>query len=126
MMGQDDELFDETPLDRATRLQNGLVAHATDGSFDGGDAAYKELRRFLASRADTKAKLPDFIRRCSDLGQFWGWIKYEKAHYRERRQLIWDGFRPLIEYLEVQDRTPGVAPITETLDAFDPEHVHAG
>ena len=41
------------------------------------------------------------------------------------RILIWDGFRPLIEYLETQDRSPGVAPISATLEAFDPEHVHA-
>ena len=30
-----------------------------------------------------------------------------------------------IEYLEAQDRSPGVAPITAALEAFDPDHVHA-
>jgi hypothetical protein len=39
--------------------------------------------------------------------------------------LIWNAFRPLIDYLEAQDRAPGVAPITATLEAFDPDHVHA-
>ena len=117
--------FDESPLDQAIRLQNGLIACATGGSFDGGDPAYKELRRSLAERPDTKDKLPSFVRRCSDVGQFWGFIKYELGTYRERRSLIWDGFRPLIEYLEAQDRSPGVAPITAALEAFDPDHVHA-
>jgi hypothetical protein len=70
-------------------------------------------------------KVPDFVRRCSDLGQFWGFIKFERGTYRERRTLIWDAFRPLIEYLEAQDRSPGVAPITAALEAFDPDHVHA-
>src|SRR5208337_1333814 len=84
-----------------------------------------KLRLFFASRADTKAKLPDFIRRCSDLAQFWGFIKYERARYAERRTLIWDAFRPLIEYLETHDRSPGVAPISATLEAFDPDHVRA-
>src|SRR5271166_432152 len=121
----DAHLFDETPLDKAVRFQNGLVAHATGGGFDDGDAAYKELRRFFASRADTKTKIPDFVRRCSDLAQFWGFIKYERGTYAERRILIWDGFRPLIQYLETQDRSPGVAPISATLEAFDPDHVHA-
>ena len=83
------------------------------------------MRTLFASRADTKGKLPDFVRRCSDLSQFWGFIKYEKPSYAERRALIWDAFRPLIEYLEAQDRAPGVAPITATLKAFDPEPVHA-
>jgi len=39
--------------------------------------------------------------------------------------LLWDAFRPLIDHLEADDRAPGVVPITETLEAFDPEHVHA-
>lgn len=120
-----DEVFDETWLDKAIRFQNGMIAHATSGGFDGGDLAYKELRTLFASRSDTKPKLPDFVRRCSDLAQFWGFIKNEKPTYAERRTLIWDAFRPLIKYLEALDRAPGVAPITETLEAFDPEHVHA-
>ena len=32
---------DETPLDKVMRLQNGLIAQATDGSFD--DETYREL-----------------------------------------------------------------------------------
>jgi hypothetical protein len=117
--------FDESALDKAVRLQDGLIAQATSGAFDGGDSEYQELRRFFASRADTKAKLPDLVRHCRDLDQFWGWIKYERSTYAERRTLLWDAFHPLIDYLEADDRAPGVAPITETLEAFDPEHVHA-
>jgi hypothetical protein len=123
-MHPDEGLFEQTDLDRATQLQNGLVAEATGNAFDGGDPAYKELRRYFAQRADTKGKLPDFVRRCSDLAQFWGWIKYEKPSYAERRQLIWGAFRPLIDYLEGLDRTPGVVPITEALEGFDPDNVH--
>jgi hypothetical protein len=124
-MNASDPLFEETALDKAIRFQNGLISRATGGNFDGGDPAYKELRQYFAMRADTKIKLPDFVRRCSDLGQFWGFIKYEFAHYHERRELIWKAFRPLIEHLEAHDRAPGVIPITETLEAFDPEHVHS-
>jgi Abortive infection C-terminus len=120
-----DELFDDTLADKAIRFQNGMIASATGGTFDGGDLAYKELRALFASRPDTKDKLPIFIRRCSDLSQFWGWIKYEKPTYVERRALIWEAFRPLIEYLEAQDRAPGVAPITAVIEAFDPDNVHA-
>ncbi len=124
-MSPDTNPFEKTELDKAIRLQNGLIARATGSDFDGGNPAYKELRLTFAERADTKAKLPDFLRRCSDLGQFWGWIKYEKSTYHERRELIWTGFRPLIEYLEAQDRSPAVAPITETLSVFDAEYVQA-
>lgn len=102
-----------------------MIASATGGAFDGGDSAYKELRAFFASRPDTKEKLPAFIRRCGDLSQFWGWIKYEKPTYAERRALIWDAFRPMIQYLEGQDRAPGVTPITTVIKAFDSNDVHA-
>jgi hypothetical protein len=119
------DMFDESHLDKAIRLQNSLIAQATGNVFDGGDAAYRELRYLFASRADTKDKLPDFVRRCSDLSQFWGFIKYERETYRERRDLIWSAFRPLIEYLEAHDRAPGVIPITAALEEFDPDHVHA-
>jgi hypothetical protein len=116
---------DETLLDKAMRFQDGLIARATNGIFDGGDEAYKELRLLLASRADTKAKLPDLVRRCSDLSQFWGFIQPKFPSYQERRKFLWDEFRPLLDYLEAQDRAPGIAPITEAIEAFDPEHVHA-
>ncbi len=124
-MDPEDALFARTDLDRAIRLQDGLIAEATGRSFDGGNDVYKELRRYFAQRADTKTKLPEFIKRCSDLAQFWGWVKYEKPSYAERRQLIWGAFRPLLDYLEGLDRTPGVTPITEALEAFDPDNVHA-
>jgi hypothetical protein len=65
------------------------------------------------------------VRRCRDLGQFWGFVKYERGTYAERRNLLWDAFHPLIEYLETQDRSPGVAPISAILEEFDPDHVYA-
>jgi hypothetical protein len=115
---------EESALDQAVRLQNGLIARATGGGdFDGGDTEYKALRSYFMARADTKALLPDFVRRCSDTAQFWGFVKYEYASYQERREFIWDRFRPLIEQLEAHDRAPGVIAITDTLTAFDPDNV---
>jgi hypothetical protein len=121
----DEDLFDLSDLDRALRLQDGLIARAEGGAFNGGDVAYRELRRHLAARPDTKAKLPEFVRRFGTVKEFWGWISAQRPTYRERRALIWEAFRPLIEYLEGLDRTPAVAPITEALGAFDPDNVHA-
>jgi hypothetical protein len=117
--------FDETPLEMAIRLQNSLIGLSTGGSFDGADAEYKKLRRSFGERTDTKTKLPDFVRRCRDLGQFWGWIKQRCPTYAGRRELLRQEFHPLLDHLEANDRAPGVAPITETLEAFDPEHIHA-
>jgi hypothetical protein len=102
-----------------------LIGRAEGGVFNGGDVAYRELRRHLAERPDTKPKLPDFVRRFGTVREFWGWISAQRPSYRERRELIWEAFRPLLEYLEGLDRTPAVAPITEALEAFDPDNVHA-
>jgi hypothetical protein len=118
----DDE---RTLLEKVEKLQNGFIGFATQ---DGGDidrATYERLRVELLTDATTRARLPDFVRKCRDQGQFWQLIKNRFPSYRERRQFIWDEFRPLIDYLELQKRTPGVEPITDTLEAFDPEHVHA-
>lgn len=113
----------ETETDKVMRLQNGLIACATGGTFD--DREYRELRGFFMNRPDTKTKAPDFVRHCRDTSQFWAFIKQQCGTYKERRELIWTAFRPLIDYIEAYDRAPGIQSITETLEAFNPEHVHA-
>lgn len=120
-----DDPFGESPLDMGIRFQNSLISFSTGGRFDGDDEAYEDLRRHFAARPDTKDKVPDFVRRCRDLGQFWGFIKYERPTYQERRVLLWDAFRALIDYLETQDRSPGIGPITTIIEQFDPDNVHA-
>ena len=71
-----------------------------------------------------KGKIPDIIRRYRDQGQLWQFIKHKFPTYRERREYIWQEIRPLIDYLEAQDRSPGVQPITEALVNFDSQYVH--
>ncbi|MBS1596069.1 MAG: abortive infection family protein [Bacteroidetes bacterium] len=114
-------MFEETILDKLLRLQNGLIAVATSGAFEVSE--YKELRDYFAKREVTKNKLPDFVRRCTDLAQFWQFIKYEKPTYRERRELLWKAFQPLKDYIESNENAPGTAPITDALESFDPDNV---
>lgn len=65
------------------------------------------------------------MRTCRDLAQFWGFIKYEKSTYGERRQLIWSSFAPLLDHLEGKASRPSDAPISEGLKSFDADGVHA-
>ncbi len=125
MITEFDDVAEQTVMDKVVRLQDSLVSFSTGDNFDGDDKTYKRLRRELIEKADIRDKLPDFVRRYRDLGQFWQFIKHEYGRYQERRIFIWDSFRPLIDYLEAQDRSPGVQPVTETLENFDPETVHA-
>ena len=118
----DDE---RTLLEKAEKLQGGYIGDATQ---DGGSvdaATYTRLRQEIMTAPTLAGKIPDFVRRCRDQGQFWQFIKNKFPSYRERREFIWSEFRPMLEFLETTDRTPGVAPITEALESFDPENVKA-
>ena len=109
--------------ERAVYLQNLLIACATGGSAN--DADYAALRRHFLQEEETKALVPAFVRTCRDVSAFWGWIKYEKGTYAERRQLIWCAFAPLLDHLEGRDRAPLDQDASETLASFDADGVHA-
>ncbi len=117
--------MNEALLDRFVRLQNGLVAHATGGQFDGDDAEYARLRREILADTMIAGMAPAFIRRCGDLAQFWGFIKYERSSYQERRDLIWTAFRPLIEHLESKDRSAGDDSVAGALRRFGADAVQS-
>lgn len=112
-------------LDKVIQLQNGLIAVSRGGNFSDGDIVYEEFRLFLLNSAELKSKVPAFVRRCSDMQQFWAFIKNENGTYAGRRDIIWAGFRPLIEYLELEQVNPGTSSISSHLVSFDPEHVHS-
>lgn len=105
-------------LDRIVRLQNGLVARATGGQFDGDDAEYGTLRRDVLSDPALAQLAPAFVKRCSDVSQFWAFIKFERSNYKERRDLIWTAFRPLVEHLESKDRSAGDDSVAGALRRF--------
>jgi hypothetical protein len=121
MFDQEDE---QTLLEKVEKLQASLVGYATQ---DGGGleiADFMRLRQEIVNDGRVKGKIPDIIRKYRDRGQFWQFIKNKFHSYRERREYIWQEIRPLIDYLEAQDRSPGVQPITEALVNFDSQHVH--
>ena len=115
-------ILPSTRLEQVEALQNVLIAQATSS---GDNATYVQLRRELLSDAAIAARLPKYVRTCGDLSQFWQFIKYEYATYRERRDFIWNGFRPLLDFLAGVDATPADDAITLGLTAFDREHVTA-
>ncbi len=105
----------------AERLQNNCVSRATGG---GNSHEYVVLRRALQNSARSKSMLPRFITTCADDNQFWQFIKYKFPTYAERRQFIWDEFRPLIQALECGSRTPTDEIVTGALPDLNSDHVH--
>jgi len=85
-------------FEKVESLQNLLISRATGG--EAHDKIYKQLRQELLYDSYLKDKLPRFVRTCYDLDQFWNFIKYKYKTYRERREYIWQEFKPILEFLE--------------------------
>jgi hypothetical protein len=103
-------------------LQNALIAQATGGSAD--EREYQRLRVLVTENASIRDIVPKFLRTCRNLSQFWQFIKYEFGSYAERRQYIWDAFRPLLERIELGGQTPADEGVSSRLKAFNAEAVH--
>jgi hypothetical protein len=88
--------------ERAARLQELLIAHATGGTANNDD--YVALRRSFLEDKGASPFVPQFVRSCPDLTAFWGWIKVAEPTYAARRELIWRAFVPLLDYLDSDDR----------------------
>lgn len=112
-------------LEDAVELQEIAIARATGPFDDNANRTYLELRkRFLESDA-LVGVLPKFLSQCRDLHQFWGYIKARGASYQERRDVIWDELRPLIELLERGIGAPSDNSISFVLQDLNAEHVDA-
>lgn len=112
------ELYDQTES-----LQNLLVSRATGGVED--EAEYLRLRQVVLSQPALEPFVPRFLRTCRNLAQFWQYIKYEYGSYAERRQYLWDQFRPMLEILERGGAAPSDQVVSTALEAFDSAHVQA-
>ena len=79
-------------------LRNILISRAT-GSLP-SDEDYKKHRIILIRSGITEELIPRFIKTCTDLAQFWGFIKARYSTYQQRREFIWQEFAVLINELE--------------------------
>ena len=82
-------------IEKIEILQNILISRATGG--ESHDGLYSELRDELINEPKIKDNLPRFIRTCLDLNQFWNYIRQKYSTYKERREYIWNVFKPIIE-----------------------------
>jgi len=103
-------------------LQNLLVAVATSSERDNN--RYKQLRAEILDISLPNKLIPSFIKTCNSVEQFWSFIKRLKT-YDERRKFIWDSFRPIIDYLEAEKRSPSDAPISTILEKIDSAYIQA-
>ncbi len=109
--------------EKVESLQNMLIADATGGS-GRTDAEYRELRDEVTSHHLLKDIVPRFLRTCRSRAEFWVFIKYKFQHYDERRQFIWDKFRPMLERLDGDAAAPSDQTVSLTLQRFNADSVH--
>lgn len=98
-------------------FQDGLVARATGNNFE--DEVYKTIRLKLLQFKQLNHLLPNWIRGHNTIDQFWSFIKGRYSTYQERREFLWDEFRPVLNYLEAKSTSP-----IETEIVFDEVHIH--
>ncbi|WP_280569789.1 abortive infection family protein [Chromohalobacter sp. 296-RDG] len=110
-------------LVHAESLQNMMIARATTPD-PVSNQDYAKARAALVSAPRIADLLPRMVHTCRDPSQFWGFIKSRFSTYEERRQYIWSEFRPLLDRLEAVGY-PSDANISDSLERFDSEHVHA-
>jgi hypothetical protein len=110
-------------IERVTTMEGILIAAATGGS--GETHIYEHLRREFMQSDEIKALLPPFVRTYRNLGAFWPYIKNAAGTYAERRQIISGAFTPLLDWLEGRNRAPSDKTISDALETFDAEGVHA-
>jgi hypothetical protein len=110
-------------FEEAESLQNLLVSEATGGSED--EAEYTRLRQVVLAEPSIEPLVPRFVRTSRSLGQFWQFIKNKFGKYAERRQYLWDEFRPMMDLLERGGSAPSDLVVTASLEKFDASHVQA-
>jgi hypothetical protein len=103
-------------------FQNALMARATGGHCDPQE--YQDLREEIVSHPLLKDIAPSFLRTCRSTGEFWQFIKLKFSGYAERRQFLWDEFRPMFERVEGSKATPADFAVSTALEKFDTETVH--
>ncbi|OAI05467.1 abortive phage resistance protein [Methylomonas methanica] len=109
--------------EQALSLQNLLISHATGNAEDDGE--FLRLRQVVLSQPSIDAVVPRFVKTCRNLAQFWQFIKVEYGTYAERRQFIWNEFRPMLEVLERSGLAPSDGVVSFAIEKFDSSNVQA-
>ena len=110
-------------IDRVLQLQNIMRARATHGYQPGDENDYASIRKALTQDPDTKQRLPQAVRVCRSLEQFWEFIKPKYGSYAERREYLQGEFEPLLEYLENESSSPVDELLGDVLQEFSAEAV---
>lgn len=80
-------------------LKESLTAFATDGNPELTSEGYKRSRKVILGLGE-EISVPEFLRECRTLGEFWQYIKAKFGTYAERRRFIAAEFNRVLDQLE--------------------------
>lgn len=85
---------------KVERLKELLVERAIGGTPD--EQEYSNLRRELVTIQPIRDALPEVVRRCTTVREFWNFIKdmFETEKYRRRTDYLQRQFEPILTWLE--------------------------
>jgi hypothetical protein len=110
-MSRDRELLEPVEV-----LQNICIARATHMEYSNDE--YRAVREELME-SHLGGRLPRFVRTSTSLDQLWLYMKRQPDNYEDRRQHIYDAFKPLIDQLSrgVSAADQSIANTLRKLDA---------
>lgn len=119
--GTTDDEIPDTAYERALMLRTRLVTRATGGAMT--DRLYRVLRQGFIDDSHSKQLLPQFVRTCRTVDDFWSYIAATSPNYQGRREHLREQFEPLMDYLE-RSSAPASAMISEALLSYDEAGIH--
>jgi len=86
-------------LESVERLREALLVHAHESHY-ADDVEYRSLRRALLMDSRTRDHMPEFVRTCRNLQDFWMYVK--DSPYDMRQEIVRTGFEPILSKLEME------------------------
>lgn len=103
-------------------LQNLLISQATGGKEN--NTEFIRLRKIILDTPTLDNVIPNFLKTCRSIEQFWNFIKYKYNTYAERRNFIYEEFHPMLSFLELNHINPADNLVTETIEKISTIYIH--
>jgi len=87
------------PREKVNQLCSLLIERAIGNITDEQEQQYAQLRAEMMRIPYVMDKVPEFLRQCRDIKEFWYFIKGIPS-YRERRKFLRDSFDELVNFLD--------------------------
>jgi len=111
-------------LDLALQLQNTVINSLMLKSKSENDD-YKQLREYFVKNEKLKAKVPEIVRTCRDLGHVRNEVPKVFQYYTQQKDYLYDQFRPLFDEIERDYLPPSTNIISLAIEQYTSNEVYS-